>query len=180
MQIQKLIQIVLVIIVFAACKKTSSPNNETEHEAITTVTLVFKQGSNTFFTYVFDDPDGDGGNPPVRKDNIVLAANQSYNVEITLLNKTKTPATDVTPIIVQQATSHEFYFLPTNVNIATVKTDRDSNGFPLGFTSTWNTTTTSNGTLRLKLMHKPLIKGPADNADKGHSDIDISFDARIN
>jgi hypothetical protein len=178
--IKKVVFPFLAIACLAACKKTSSPNNETEHEAITTITLNFKQGSTTVYTYVFDDPDGDGGNAPTRKDVIALAANQTYMVDITLLNKTKTPVSDVTPKIIQQATSHEFYYLPASLNLTVQKTDVDANGFPLGYNSRWSTTSAGTGTLRLKLMHKPIIKGPNDNPDKGHTDIDIVFDARIN
>jgi hypothetical protein len=168
------------VIVLGSCKKTSSPNNENEHEAITTVNMVFKQNGNTVFTYVFDDPDGDGGNPPARKDVIALGTNQTYDVELTLLNKTKNPVSDVTPTIRNQATSHEMFYLFTGITPTVQKLDTDANGFPLGLRTRWITTTAGNGTMRLKLMHKPLIKGPTDSPDKGHSDIDVSFDVRVN
>lgn len=168
------------VILLGSCKKASSPNNENEHEAITTVNMVFRQNGNTVFTYVFDDPDGDGGNPPVRKDVLALGTNQTYEVEITLLNKTKNPVSDVTPTIRNQATSHELFYLLTGVSPTIQKVDTDANGFPLGLRTRWITTTAGNGTMRLKLMHKPLIKGPTDSPDKGHSDVDINFEVSIN
>ncbi len=161
-----------------SCDKADSPNNEQEHEAITSLALVFTN-ANFNDTIWFDDPDGDGGNPPILLDTIVLSDSTSYQVSLRLFNKTKTPVQEITEVIRNQGGSHEFYFLPNQLNIQISKVDRDENGFPLGFSSLWQTFQPDSGSVRIRLMHKPLIKGPKDGPEKGHSDIDVNFQVKI-
>lgn len=175
---KKTMIVALAILTLAACKKTENPNNENEHEAITTLSLIFKTNNNVVDTFVFDDPDGDGGNIPMRIDTIKLLANTTYTAEVLLTNKTKNPPSDVTGTIRSQSNAHELYYL-TSSNIQIVKTDKDASGFPLGLTSTWTTTNGLTGTVRIKLMHKPLIKGANDNPTVGHSDIDATMPLRV-
>ena len=88
---------------------------------------------------------------------------------------------DVSASIKAQARDHEFFMLPTGVTLTVTKNDRDANGFPMGFNSSWVTgAATGNGVVQLKLMHKPRIKGPNDDPSKGHSDLSINFPVRIN
>lgn len=170
--------ITLAIVSLAACKKTENPNNENEHEAITTLSLIFKLNNAVIDTFVFDDPDGDGGNVPVRIDTIKLMANTNYTAEVLLTNKTKNPPSDVTGTIKNQANAHEMYYL-TDSPIQITKTDKDISGFPLGLQTIWVTTNGFTGTVRIKLMHKPLIKGNNDNPNVGHSDIDITMPLQV-
>jgi len=175
-----LLTVLIVVIAATGCKKANNPNNETEHEAVNGVDLIFKQGSTVIATYTAEDPDGDGGNPPARIDKIVLQAGVTYNVEVRLRNISNGVSKDISASIKSQGKEHEFYFLPSGVAITILKTDTDSNGFPVGFNSTWTTgTTKSTGKVQLKLMHKPRIKGPNDDPSKGHSDLTIDFVTEI-
>lgn len=162
-----------------SCKKASNPNNETEHAAVNGVELIFKQGGTTVGTFVAEDPDGDGGNPPTRIDQINLSAGQAYDVQIVVKNIANGVVRDITPAIQAQGREHEFFYLPAGVNVTITKTDRDANGYPLGILSNWVAGTASNGSVTVKLMHKPLIKGPNDDPSKGHSDLQVVFPIRI-
>ncbi len=170
----------VVLLVAAGCKKAGAPKDETEHEAINGVDLVVKKGGTVVATYTAEDPDGDGGNPPTRIDEILLDINSTYTVDVKLRNISGGTSKDVSANIQSQARDHEFFFLPTGVALTVVKNDRDSNGYPVGFNSTWTTGSAAGaGTLQLRLMHKPRIKGPNDDPSKGHSDLTINFPARI-
>ncbi|MFN4082428.1 MAG: hypothetical protein ACK4K9_02245 [Bacteroidia bacterium] len=161
-------------IAIAACKKTGNPNNENEHDAITTVQLIFKTDTLPPDTFFYDDPDGDGGNYPLTIDTIKLTSKKIYNVEVRFLNKTKNPAVDVTQIVIEQATAHEVFYLPLGLNLLIEKTDKDKAGFPLGLKSIWSTATPlQKGQIRIKLMHKPVVKGANDSPNIGHTDVDI-------
>jgi len=160
----------------SSCDKTKNPKAETEHEAITTLSLVFSQGGVVLDTFKFDDPDGVGGLPPQQSDTIRLQQNQSYDVRVSFTNKTKTPPVDVTPTIVRQGFAHEVYYLPNSLSIEIEKTDLDGLGLPLGLVSIWRTGAASGtGAVRVKLMHKPSVKGANDSPNLGHSDVDVFF-----
>jgi hypothetical protein len=171
----------LKVLAFAAmvgCKKETPPN-EQEHEAITTISLIMNAGA-VRDTFQFDDPDGDGGLPPNRLDTIRLSLNTSYQVEIKLFNKTKNPVEELTPVIKQQAISHEFFYLPEQLSLLVTKTDLDNVGLPLGIMSVWQTSAPDTGFVRIRLMHKPLLKGPQDGPEKGHADLDVKFPIQVN
>lgn len=163
-----------------SCKKASMANNETEHQAINRVEMLFKQGSTTVSTIVAEDPDGDGGNPPSRIDNINLDINKTYDVEVKFINIINGVSKDITPTILQQAKQHEVYFILSGLSLSIEKKDKDDNGYPIGLVSQWKTGNAGGqGTVSLKLMHKPIIKGPNDDPSKGHSDIAISFNLNV-
>lgn len=172
---QNIIAAIAILSVLAACKDTEDAKNESEHEAITTVELLFSKNGSPVDSFYYDDPDGDGGNPPIRMDSIVLDTQTTYIVSIRLYNKTKNPVADVTNTILEQATSHEIFLLSSSAELQITRTDRDASGYPLGLTSLWRTLSYANASVRLKLMHKPLLKGPNDDSNKGHSDVDITF-----
>jgi len=164
-----------------SCKKASMANNESEHQAINRVEMLFKQGANTIATIVAEDPDGDGGNPPSRIDNINLEINKTYDVEVKFFNISNGVSKDITPLILQQGKQHEVFFILTGFGFTIEKKDKDDSGFPLGLLSQWRTGTVGGkGSILVKLMHKPLIKGPNDDAFKGHSDVAISFPLNLN
>jgi hypothetical protein len=169
------------VLTMMSCKKdVAKPNDESEHEAINSVTLSFSDNSGTTRTFKLEDPDGDGGNPPTRIDNITLQANKTYNLQVTLQNISGGTTKDITATVQSQSKNHEFFFLPAGVAVTINKTDRDANNYPIGLASTWITTTTGNGTVRIKLMHKPFIKGPNDAPTIGHSDLDVNLPLIIN
>jgi hypothetical protein len=168
----------------SSCKKEKT-GEENDEEVITTMQLTFvPQGGGTTVTYKFDDPDGPGGNAAT-KDQITLAINKTYNVTVQLLNKTKTPAVDVTAEVAAEPQAHRFYYQPsTGSNITVSGLNNDAAGIPLGITSTWTTTAAATGTMKVTLRHyggNPPNKAAADlvNSSKSSTDIEVEFNTRV-
>ena len=163
-----------------SCKKASMANNESEHQAINRIEMLFKQGGTTVSTIVAEDPDGDGGHPPSRIDNINLDINKIYDVEVKFFNISNGVTKDLSSTILQQAKQHEVYFIISGLTLPVEKKDKDDNGFPIGLISQWKTgNAVGKGTVLLKLMHKPLVKGANDDPNKGHSDIAINYTLNV-
>lgn len=164
----------------SGCKKDSSnPAEDTDHSAVTTLILQFSQGGTLKHAFGFDDPDGSGGNNPVRYDKIILPPGQTFDVEVVLQNKTGGTIKDMTASIRDAARFHEFFFLPAGFSLSVTKTDKDVNGFPVGLKSTWVTPAApASGKLKVTLQHL-VIKKPVNQPTDGHSDISIDFDAEI-
>ena len=173
------------MLTITACEKDDHDHEHNEEEVITTVQLNFVPvgGGNTL-TYKFDDPDGDGGAAPT-KDQIVLAANKTYNVTLLLLNKTVNPAADITAEIAAEADAHRFYFQPSGgANIAVSNLNNDAGGIPLGITSTWTTTAAASGTMKVTLRHyggNPPNKEAGDpvNSSKSATDVEVEFNTTV-
>jgi hypothetical protein len=180
MRQKSVLTLIFLISLLQSCKKASNPNSENEHTAINGIELRFSQSGNLLYTFIAEDPDGDGGAPPSRIDTIKLPASVNpYNVQIIVKNISNGVVKEVNSKIQEQGSSHEFYYLPNLVDIAVNKKDNDANGYPLGFLSDWVANTTGQGKVTIKLMHKTLIKGPDDPPTKGHSDIEIEFPVKI-
>ena len=106
----KMLSVALVLagLVFSSCKKDKVEGND--EEVITTMQLTFvPSGGGSTLVYDYDDPDGPGGTAPTI-DEIVLSPLKTYSVTLTLLNKTVTPAEDITTEISDEADAHRFYF----------------------------------------------------------------------
>ncbi len=170
----------LFTLALSACKKPSNPNDENEHEAINKLELTFTRAGSPNLVFIAEDPDGDGGQPPTRIDTIRLQSSQSYTTTIRFINIVNGVATDLTPEIISQGRAHEIFYIPNGVPLAVVKTDRDLSGFPIGVSTTWQTGPAAIGSVLLKLMHKPAIKGPNDSPDLGHSDLQLPMPLRVN
>jgi hypothetical protein len=172
-------------VLFSSCDKDNDDMEENEEEVITTLQMTFvPQGGGNTVTYSYDDPDGDGGaNPMVQQ--IVLAPNKTYNVSLQLLNKTVTPAENITEEVEDEAEAHRFYYTPSaGSNITVGNLNNDGNGVALGTTSTWTTTGAATGTLKVTLRHyagNPPNKAAGDlvNSSKSATDIEVDFTTRI-
>jgi hypothetical protein len=171
-------------LLLTSCDKDKE-EEENEEEVITTLQMTFVPvGGGTTVTYKYDDPDGDGGSNPVI-DQIVLAPNKTYNVNLQLLNKTVTPAEDITAEVQSEGQAHRFYYLPsTGSNITVSNLNNDVNGVALGTTSTWTTNAVATGTMKVTLRHypgNPPNKAAADlvNSSKSATDIEVDFTTRI-
>jgi hypothetical protein len=162
-----------------SCKKASNPNDENEHEAINKVELAFSRQGAAAATFVMEDPDGDGGNPPSRIDTIRLSAGLTYTLDVRIKNIVSGQEKDLTPMIAAQGKAHELYFIPSGVGVTVVKNDRDASGYPVGLNSTWTVAGPGTGSILLKLMHKTGIKGPNDAPTVGHSDLQVVIPCRI-
>ena len=167
------------IIATVSCNKDDDPTGN-EEELITTLRLTMREtGSATTKVFEFKDTDGPGGNPPVKFDNIVLNASKTHTCTIEVLNESVSPAEDITSEIIAEADDHQFYFEPAVAKIDVVNLNTDSKGLPLGVSSTWNTGTVGNGTIKITLKHKPGIKAAGDAVTKGETDIEVIFNAQI-
>lgn len=167
-----------------ACKKDKVGETNDE-EIITTMNLRFTPvGGGTTINYTFDDPDGPGGATPT-KSVIALQPSVTYNVQVTLLNKTATPVDDITTEVVEEADSHRFYYEPSTSSAIIVENlNNDANGIALGTTSQWRTGTVGLGTIKITLRHypgNPPNKAANDpvNSPKSDSDIEVTFDTAI-
>lgn len=185
---KQLMKVVLGITIagtlITACKKEKvvEPNEE---EVITTMRLTFVPvAGGTTLAYQFDDADGPGGAAPTQQE-IVLAPSKSYNVTIQLLNKTLTPAEDITTEILAEADAHRFYYAPTvGSNITAWVVDNDGNGIPLGINSTWSTGAVATGKIKVTLRHYPSnppgkAAGDLVNSTKSGTDIEVEFNTKI-
>jgi hypothetical protein len=171
-------------VLFSSCDKDDVVEAN-EEEVITTMRLTLTPvGGGSVLTYQFDDPDGPGGANPT-KDDIVLAPSKVYNVSVQLLNKTVTPAEDITEEVDEESEAHRFYYeVAAGSNITVNGLDTDTNGVPLGILSTWTTTTAATGKLKVTLRHypgNPPNKAIADpvNSTKSSTDIEVEFNTRV-
>ena len=170
---------------FTSCKKDPVVEDN-DNEVITTMQLRFVPlGGGTTVTYAYDDADGPGGAAPT-KQTITLAPNKSYNVTLTLLNKTANPITDITTDINgAEAIAHRFYFASTaNSNITISSLNNDPNGVELGTSSTWSTGAIATGKTTVTLRHyggNPPGKAITDlvSSTKSSTDIEVQFDTVI-
>jgi len=175
-QVKRIFIGTLFLFCLIGCSKSvDKPNDENEHESINKIELLFSESGSATKTFAIEDADGDGGKPPSRIDTILVQPNKLYTVAVKLYNITNGVAKDVSSIIQTQGAAHEFYFIPSGINVVIQKTDKDKNGYPIGFQSNWQFSTAGTGSILLKLMHKTALKGPNDGPNVGHSDIQISL-----
>lgn len=167
----------------SGCKKDKVEEND--EEVITTMILTFvPAGGGSTLTYSYDDPDGPGGAAPTQ-DQIVLAPSKTYSVTVQLLNKTETPAGNITAEVIAEADAHRFYYAPgAGSNITVNGLDNDPNGVPLGITSTWTTGAVATGSIAVTLRHYPGTPPGKEAADpvtssKSGTDIEVNFSTKI-
>ena len=174
--------VICSMMITGCLKDVTDPVDDSGHEPITTLTLSFYQEGDLVGETVFDDPDGPGGDDPVRFDTIFLQASQTYDVRISLTDKTKNPPVDMTPVIRQAGHQHLFFFVPEGVSDLRITiTDTDRLGYPLGLVTSWQTgqQVPQSGTLRVNLRHIAFGKSPNSPPTAGHSDIQVAFPLMI-
>jgi hypothetical protein len=168
-----------------ACKRDEEPEPDHDHELITTVTLTLVNAADAtdVETVTWRDLDGEGGAAPIIGE-LELKENTTYLGTIRVLNEEEHgdhfDVEDLTEEIREEANDHEFFYTPSaGLNLTVTKTDRDSQGRPLGLEATFVTGAESHGTLRVRLMHQVGIKPTPGNPNVGETDIDILFPAHI-
>lgn len=177
---KKILLAALVLSSIVSCKKTATPADENEHESVNKIEFLFSRTGGSTTSFITEDPDGDGGNPPSRIDTIKLVAGATYTLDVKTYNLVNGVAKDITSTISSQASSHELFFIPTGVTLTITKNDKDRNNFPVGLNSTWVVGSAATGSIRFKVMHKPAgIKGPSDAPTVGHSDIDLNIPVKL-
>lgn len=182
-----------VVLSLFACSDDAPPD---EQEVITAVILTFTPTGGPSIVFEADDPDGDGGSPPVI-DPISLAAG-SYTLDIAFENRLEDPPEDITAEVADEADQHQVFLTgnavdgpaetTANAAFTHVYADADVNGLPIGLTNTI-TAAPQSGQLVITLRHLPPINdvavkvsGLAETIDNegfagigGDSDASVTF-----
>ena len=158
-----------------------NPPNPNEQELITTLIINLTDSVSLAQTsFQFDDPDGEGGNPPSRFDTILIEANRTYFAQIILLNKSVTPVDTISNEVLEEGVDHQFFFTTTDVSTVISYADADINGNPIGLETIWRDGSASNGNIQVVLKHQPGTKSPAPgNPAIGETDVQIDFITRV-
>lgn len=170
-----------------SCKKDSpaTPEIPNEEEVITTLlyTLIPANGVGDTVHFSFKDLDGPGGNPPEIQNGILDTAT-TYLAQVKLLNELVTPAEDITLEVEEEGDDHQFFYSFDFDHQNFSYTDMDSDGMPIGITSTVSTLSANTGTCTIILRHLPnkfapgVVDGVIDNAG-GESDIEVTFNVVV-
>lgn len=174
--------------VLVSCSDDDPVTPPNEEELITTLSMVFTpQGGGTAVTLRFFDEDGADGPIAPTASSGTLAANTTYDVQITVMNESETPAEDITPEIRTEDAAHQFFFAKTaSLNLTFGYADMDGNGNPVGLATTFVTGAASTGQLTVILRHEPnktasgVSNGDITNAG-GETDVETTppFDITI-
>ena len=167
---------------FTACSDDDDPEPEEDNELITTVTYALTPAAGSTapaVTITWEDLDGAGGTAPVITGGpLALRAGTTYTGTITLLDKTKTPAADITAEVREEDEDHLFTYEPAPAGLLTVtRTDKDSKNLEVGLTTRLVTTTAATGTLKITLRHQPGTKN--GTAGPGDTDVDATVPVTV-
>lgn len=176
--------LLLTVIVLTGCNR-KDPEPENEKEEINRMEVVFTPaGGGSAVTFLFSDPDGDGGNPPTITAP-ALRARTTYNVTITLSKDEGSKREDKTAEVLAEAYEHQFFFV---INPTTLMTHRyndvDRDNRPLGLRNVIETQAAGNGNLRIVLRHdlnKAFAGLNSSNFQQagGETDIDVTFPVTV-
>lgn len=206
--------VVAMLMLTASCRKTKTepepfPNpTPNEEEVITTFKLILTDSAtNTSATYMFKDPDGDGGQPAfygptstTQTDSVfTLGVNRTYYGEIILLDETKNPVDSISNEVEEEGHEHMFFYNHGNnvilqsgnpytvqMNGSGIKityTDLDA-GTPqigIGITTRWRTYAAAGASkfpLNISLRHQPDAKN--GTYAPGETDISVDFKVKVN
>lgn len=174
-----------VVIMFNACKKeeqTVAPPDP-ENEVITTVKLVATNVADAadVVTAQWKDLTPNDGNPDLTQATLTLKKDAVYNVAVSFLDETKTPADDITLEITDRANYHLICYTPaTGLNVTVVRTDHDNNTpqLELGLKTTFTTGAASTGNMQVALHHQPSGKNGTD-CGIGSTDAQVDFSVTV-
>jgi hypothetical protein len=137
-----------------------------EGEVITTVVLTFTpEAGGDPVVAAFDDPDGDGGDPPT-VDAIALPADASFALAVAFENRLESPPEDITAEVEDEGDEHQVFFTGTAIDtsdaaigpLAHAYADEDLGGLPIGLVNRV-VTFPNTGTLTVTLRHLPPVNG---------------------
>jgi hypothetical protein len=180
-----LIWLFALVLLGVSCKRDEENVDPTEdNERITTVTLQFTNKANTseVITATIDGLATDGTQPSSASATLQLKAFAAYSVSVILLDRSKSPAEDVTAKIKAEANEHLFVYKQSNgLNLGVTPNDQDTNPapgpYPIGLTANASTGPASTGKLNVVLRHQPGTKN--GTATPGTSDLDVNFDVVV-
>ena len=169
--------------------------HDEEEEVINEIILTFAEsGSADTVSVKWFDADGEGvANPSI--EDISLKAGTVYEMTISLNNTLGETVEEITAEIQEEGAEHQFFFGFTadifsdpsgDGNIDTGSdplnySDEDSNGLPIGLSTSWTTgsATSSAGIFRVMLKHQPDLKTSTSDSSVGGTDVDIEFNISI-
>ncbi len=184
--IQSLILFLFPIVFFIACNddEGNTPVTPEEVEGITSLfyTLI-PQGSGSPAILSYRDLDGDGGDAPEITGGI-LSANETYTGTVELLNEMESPAVNISEAVEEMDEAYQFFFQSTVSGLTIAYNDLDSDGNPIGLSSTLTTGAAGTGTITIILRHQPnkngegVADGNIANAG-GETDIEVTFEVEV-
>jgi hypothetical protein len=208
-----LIAIVVFLLCIAGCNKQEStvtpapPSNE----FLTTVELVYQNAADATDTgrAIWRQLDPTGSAPPdTSKAFLNLKANSNYNVQVLILDETKTPPDTVSIVVKERVNYHLFYFQPTPIsaanlvisntstdipvsdgtvtsttgpylNLVVTRTDVDTNNPPLQVGLIDNFATGAASTGWLRVVLRHQPNVKNGTFDPGSSDLDVNYQVTI-
>jgi len=168
------IGILLAVMAFLYSCKTDPPLPGNEY--ITTLKIIAtNQTDLSIDTFDYVNFNEAVSNPPSFVDTVRLKANTVYSIRLKLLNEASNPLLDLSDSITGLADKHLMLYNidPASGMISAKINDKDSKGLPLGLMSTWRTSDTTSGFLRLILRHQPGNKN--GTATPGNTDFEADY-----
>lgn len=177
----------IATVFFIACKKdeviTPTP---VEQELITTLrlTVTNNEGFNKTFIYKVENGFGSTTQGIVTKDDIVLASDKQYDVEVQLLNEKKTPAEDITEEVKAESNDHLFLFQSVPAagsgSITFSEGNKDGNGNAFNQKIKFKAGGAGTGAVTITLKHEPTDKAAATpDAAGGETDVEAVFNVKL-
>ncbi|MBL7684231.1 MAG: hypothetical protein JNK00_12800 [Flavipsychrobacter sp.] len=177
----------IATVFFIACKKdeviTPTP---VEQELITTLrlTVTNNEGFNKTFIYKVENGFGSTTQGIVTKDDIVLASDKQYDVEVQLLNEKKTPSEDITEEVKAESNDHLFLFQSVPAagsgSITFNEGNKDGNGNAFNQKIKFKAGGAGTGAVTITLKHEPTDKAAATpDAAGGETDVEAVFNVKL-
>jgi len=171
----------ITVLALSGCKDPfHDHDSDVDHDVITTVTLRFKNTSDTndVVTATWEDIDGIGGANPNRIDSIFLKKAATYTCNISFENRSVTPVVDVTQDILNDRNFHQvFYDLSSYLGQITIE-DLDARNLPVGLqfkTITSMDASAVPGQLKLSLYHYDNESDKTGTTPGSETDIEVAF-----
>jgi len=171
-----------------ACSDVKDPHDhdhdhDHDHEVMTRVVLTLADtNGNSTQDVTWSDPAGDGN---ATVEDIVLAAGETYEVQVSIWNDLSDPAEEITPEIIDEAEEHQIFVTVPDFIEYTIL-DADANGLDLGLEQEWSALETGTGTLTLGLRHMPEEDGVSVKTEDmdldnlpGAWDVNIDFPVTV-
>jgi len=179
--------------------KENDPQKEDVPELITKVTLTFVPPSGSPVIVTATDPDGEGIQSIKQDGAINLAKSTEYTMTIQLINGLADPSSEdynVSNEVQTESDEHMFFFSWTNDAFSAPTGDgnidnrndaidyslsMDANGLPLGLTTKWKSADVAKdgAKFRVLLKHQPGLKSSTSKSTDGETDLDITFDLKV-
>jgi len=167
----------------AACgDSVKTPEDDHEHESITTVELklVNKAMASDSFTLRFVDADGAGGAAPTLPSVGRIKTGASYDASVRFLDQSNpNDVHDLNEEIGGSESDDHRIFWTTGTRLAATISDKDSKGLALGLKATVATVSAGTDTLRINLRHLPGIKTANSTITDGETDAEVAFPFEI-